>query len=93
MDGKDDGFAAIFASGQRNGKYYLLFLATVRPVSRGAFPAPLLYSAAHVPNGYDGTDANDEHRARALSLIVHPKSEMIEDRAPRPCLFFFREAL
>lgn len=53
----------------------------------------VLYSAPHVSNGHDGTDANDEHSARALSLIVLPNPEMIEDRASRPCLFCFCEVL
>jgi hypothetical protein len=33
---------------------------------------PVLYSAPHVADDHDRKDANDEHLARALSLIVSP---------------------
>jgi hypothetical protein len=48
--------------------------------------APVLYSRPHVADDDDRTDANDEHLARALSLIVSQKIERSRDRAP--ALFF-----
>jgi hypothetical protein len=50
----------------------------------------VLYSAPHVADDFDDwPDANDEHHARALSLIVSLKAQSITRQGFGPVFCFF----